>query len=133
MSKIVSQFDLSDASTRMLHLFTLMSVVLPLLVLFQCQVNTELLTFPIPYTQIVIMQFPTSTVLPLLLMTITFTLAGNCEGFAEILTHRELLDVIPNRIQDSMYFLSPTIANCWPCHRLHSSDGSFPAQVFPQP
>ncbi len=131
MNKIVSHFDLSDATTIEFHHFTPISIVLPLLLFFQGQVNTELLTLPVPYTQIVIMQLPTSTILPLLLMTITFSLAGFCEGFAEILTQRELLDDIPHRILDSMYSLSPTIANCWPCHRLHSSDGSFLTQVFP--
>ncbi|MHA2243184.1 MAG: hypothetical protein ACXACE_16430, partial [Candidatus Thorarchaeota archaeon] len=30
-------------------------------------------------------------------------------GFAEILTQRELLDVIPNKIRNSMYSLSPTL------------------------
>ena len=31
-------------------------------------------------------------------------------GFAEILTQRVLLDVIPNKIRNSMYSLAPTIA-----------------------
>jgi MFS family permease len=74
------------------------------------EAGAESLTLLVPYTQIVIMQLPTSTIIPLLLMTITFTLTGFCGGFAEILTQRELLDVIPNRIRNSMYSLSPTIA-----------------------
>ena len=70
----------------------------------------DLLTFMLPYTQIVIMQLPASSILPLLLMTVTFTFTGFFGGFAEILTQRELLDVIPNKIRNSMYSLSQTIA-----------------------
>ncbi|MDF1537857.1 MAG: hypothetical protein P1Q69_03035 [Candidatus Thorarchaeota archaeon] len=69
----------------------------------------EMLMLTIPYTQIVIMQLPVSSILPVLLMTITFTSCGIFGGFAEILTQRELLDVIPNKIRNSMYSLSPTI------------------------
>ncbi|MBN2229307.1 MAG: MFS transporter [Candidatus Thorarchaeota archaeon] len=72
--------------------------------------DTEIFTLTIPYTQIVIMQLPTSSIVPLLLMTITFIITGFAAGFAEILTQRELLDVIPNKIRNSMYSLSPTIA-----------------------
>lgn len=72
-------------------------------------VGAELLMLTIPYTQIVIMQLPISSILPVLLMTITFTTTGIFGGFAEILTQRELLDVIPNKIRNSMYSLSPTI------------------------
>ncbi len=74
------------------------------------QAGADLIMLTIPYTQIVIMQLPTSSILPLLLMTITFTITGFAGGFAEILTQRELLDVIPNKIRNSMYSLSPTIA-----------------------
>ncbi|MFW9918699.1 MAG: MFS transporter [Candidatus Thorarchaeota archaeon] len=74
------------------------------------QAGAELIMLTIPYTQIVIMQLPTSSILPLLLMTITFTITGFAGGFAEVLTQRELLDVIPNKIRNSMYSLSPTIA-----------------------
>ncbi|MHA1637422.1 MAG: MFS transporter [Candidatus Thorarchaeota archaeon] len=72
-------------------------------------VGGELFTLMLPYTQIVIMQLPASSILPVLLMTITFTFTGFFGGFAEILTQRELLDVIPNKIRNSMYSLSPTI------------------------
>lgn len=71
--------------------------------------GAELLMLTIPYTQIVIMQLPVASILPLLLMTITFTATGIFGGFAEILTQRELLDVVPNKIRNSMYSLSPTI------------------------
>jgi hypothetical protein len=40
----------------------------------------------------------------------TFVATSFFGGFAEILTQRVLLDVIPNRIRNSMYSLSPTIA-----------------------
>jgi MFS family permease len=70
----------------------------------------EMITLLFPYTQIVIMQLPAFSVLPALLMTITFTITGLFAGFAELLTQRELLDVIPNRIRNSIYSLSPTIA-----------------------
>ncbi len=110
MSMIVSHFSSNDANTREFHLFALMSAVLSLMLFSWGQDTTELLMLPVPYTQIVIMQLPTSTVLPLLLITITFTLAGFCGGFAESLSQCALLDAIPNRIRNSMYSLSPTIA-----------------------
>lgn len=110
MSLIVSHFGFNDANTSGFYLFTLISTVLSLMVFIHGQVNAILLTLSIPYTQIVIMQLPTSTVLPLLLMTITFTLTGFCGGFAEGYTQCALLDAISDRIQNSMYSLSPTIA-----------------------
>ncbi|MHA1934689.1 MAG: MFS transporter [Candidatus Thorarchaeota archaeon] len=71
--------------------------------------GAALIEVMLPFTQIVIMQLPTISILPVLLMTITFTFTGFFGGFAEILTQRELLDVIPNKIRNSMYSLSPTL------------------------
>ncbi|TXT55151.1 MAG: conserved membrane protein of unknown function [Candidatus Thorarchaeota archaeon] len=63
----------------------------------------------IPFTQIIFLELPASNVLPILFMTATFVFTGLFGGIAEILTQRELLDVIPNEIRNSMYSLAPTI------------------------
>ncbi|MFW9887573.1 MAG: hypothetical protein ACFFER_05285 [Candidatus Thorarchaeota archaeon] len=56
------------------------------------------------------MEIPAGNILPVVLLFLSFTLTSFFGGFAEILTRRELLDAIPNRIRNSMYSPSPTIA-----------------------
>lgn len=63
-----------------------------------------------PYTGVEIFTLPVDNILPIALIFLTFTMTSFFGGFAEILTQRVLLDVIPNRIRNSMYSLSPTIA-----------------------
>jgi MFS family permease len=53
--------------------------------------------------------FPVSTLIPVLLIFITFVGVSLFGGFAGILTQRVMLDVIPNRIRNSMYSLEPTL------------------------
>ncbi|MGY5854259.1 MAG: MFS transporter [Candidatus Thorarchaeota archaeon] len=69
-----------------------------------------MVTVLLPFTSVVLMELPFSNILPIILITITFVATSFFGGFAEILTQRELLDVIPNRIRNSMYSLSPTIS-----------------------
>ena len=94
-------------------------------------VGVEMLMLTIPYTQIVIMQLPVTSILPVLLMTITFVATGIFGGFAEILTQRELLDVIPNKIRNSMYSLSPTIGILFAMPLIALFGWLIPAAGFP--
>ncbi|MFX1484208.1 MAG: MFS transporter, partial [Promethearchaeota archaeon] len=63
-----------------------------------------------PYTSVEILTLPVENILPIAIIFTTFVATSFFGGFAEILTQRVLLDVIPNRIRNSMYSLSPTIA-----------------------
>jgi MFS family permease len=71
--------------------------------------DSEMLTLLLPATNIVLLQLPVASLIPLALMTLTFTTCGFFSGFYYILRQRELLDVIPNKIRNSLYSLSPTI------------------------
>jgi len=64
----------------------------------------------LPFTDIVILEMPQKFILPIVLLLCTFIFTGLFSGFANILTQRLLLDVIPNRIRNSVYSLMPTVA-----------------------
>jgi MFS family permease len=64
----------------------------------------------LPFTDIVIFEIPQRFILPIVLMFCTFLFTGLFSRFANILTQRLLLDVIPNRIRNSVYSLIPTVA-----------------------
>jgi len=55
------------------------------------------------------LDFPISTLIPVFLIFATFVGVSMFGGFAQILTQRVMLDVIPNRIRNSMYSLQPTL------------------------
>ncbi|MGY5873542.1 MAG: MFS transporter [Candidatus Thorarchaeota archaeon] len=63
-----------------------------------------------PFTGIQLLTLPLENLLPIILIFSTFVMTSFFGGFAEILTQRVLLDVIPNKIRNSMYSLAPTIA-----------------------
>ncbi|MCK4568607.1 MAG: hypothetical protein KAU48_14965, partial [Candidatus Thorarchaeota archaeon] len=63
----------------------------------------------LPLTDVVILEIPSSFILPIVLLFFTFLLTGLFAGFANILTQRVMLDVIPNRIRNSVYSLIPTV------------------------
>jgi MFS family permease len=63
-----------------------------------------------PFTNIAIITLPYVSIIPILLLLAAFISTSFFGAFAEILTQRELLDAIPNKIRNSMYSLSPTIA-----------------------
>ncbi len=63
-----------------------------------------------PFTGIQLLTLPIENLLPIVLIFSTFVATSFFGGFADVLTQRVLLDVIPNRIRNSMYSLSPTIA-----------------------
>jgi MFS family permease len=69
----------------------------------------EFLVIMLPFTEISILEIPISNIIPVIILAITFTVTLFFGGFAEILTQRELMDVIPDRIRNSVYSLSPTI------------------------
>ncbi|MFW9909514.1 MAG: MFS transporter [Candidatus Thorarchaeota archaeon] len=94
-------------------------------------VGVDMVILTIPYTQIAIMQLPANSILPILLMAITFISSGFFGGFAEILTQRELLDVIPNKIRNSMYSLSPTIGILFAMPMIATFGWLIPAAGFP--
>ena len=65
----------------------------------------------LPFTDITILMVPIDSIIPVTMIFCTFVFTGFFHQFANILTQRELLDVIPNRIRNSMYSLQPTIAS----------------------
>ncbi|MFW9964302.1 MAG: MFS transporter [Candidatus Sifarchaeia archaeon] len=64
----------------------------------------------LPFTDIVVLEIPQKFLLPIVLLLCTFIFTGLFGGFSNILTQRLLLDVIPNRIRNSVYSLMPTVA-----------------------
>ncbi|UCE11419.1 MAG: MFS transporter [Candidatus Thorarchaeota archaeon] len=63
----------------------------------------------VPLTEIELLQIPVGNIIPIIVLFFLFSTTLIFGGFAEILTQRILLDVIPNRIRNSVYSLSPTI------------------------
>jgi MFS family permease len=72
--------------------------------------STNLIDVVVPFTDFVIMQVPQESLLPTTLMLVTFVIAGFFYSVADILTMRLMIDIIPSRIRNSVYSLSPTIA-----------------------
>jgi MFS family permease len=69
----------------------------------------EFYTILIPFTNIPLIEIPAQTVAPVVLIFIVFVALNMFGGIADILTQRVMLDVIPNRIRNSMYSLQPTL------------------------
>jgi hypothetical protein len=69
----------------------------------------DLVSIMLPFTSVEILRIPIANVVPIFLIFMVFCLTLIFGGFAEILTQRILLDVIPNRNRNSIYSLSPTI------------------------
>jgi MFS family permease len=63
----------------------------------------------IPLTNIELLQVPAENLLAITLILLTFTFTVFFDAFANILEQRILLDVIPDRIRNSVYSLQPTI------------------------
>ncbi|TFF96789.1 MFS transporter, partial [Candidatus Thorarchaeota archaeon] len=72
--------------------------------------RTQMLQFYVPNTDILVVEFPVQGILPMALIFVVFVVTEMFSGFAEILTQRVMIDVIPNRIRNSMYSLKPTLA-----------------------
>ncbi len=63
----------------------------------------------IPFTNLPLIEIPTQTVIPVFLLFLLFVGLNMFGAIADILTQRVMLDVIPNRIRNSMYSLRPTL------------------------
>jgi sugar phosphate permease len=64
----------------------------------------------IPFTDFVLMSVPPESLIPMVLMLVTIVIVGFFYYVAEILTMRIMIDVVPTKIRNSVYSLSPTVA-----------------------
>jgi MFS family permease len=64
----------------------------------------------IPFTDIALIEMPAQSVAPMVLLFIVFIVSNAFGGLANILTQRVMLDVVPNKIRNSVYSLQPTLA-----------------------
>jgi MFS family permease len=71
--------------------------------------TSQLFSLVWPFTNIILIELPVQHVIPIILLFSLFTVTMFFGGFAEILTQRVLLDVIPSRNRNSLYSLQPTI------------------------
>jgi MFS family permease len=71
--------------------------------------TVELIKVLIPFTNLPLIEIPVQTVIPVILLFILFVSLNMFGAIAGILTQRVMLDVIPNRIRNSMYSLQPTL------------------------
>ncbi|MGY5859751.1 MAG: MFS transporter [Candidatus Thorarchaeota archaeon] len=69
----------------------------------------EFVTILIPFTSLPLIELPVQTIIPVALLFIVFVTLNMFGAIAGILTQRVMLDVIPNRIRNSMYSLQPTL------------------------
>jgi MFS family permease len=69
----------------------------------------EFYTILIPFTNLPLIEIPVQTLAPVVLLFIVFVSLNMFGAIAGILTQRVMLDVIPNRIRNSMYSLQPTL------------------------
>ena len=63
----------------------------------------------IPFTDVTIIEMPAESIVPMVLVLVFFAFTNFTTYFANILTQRVMIDVIPTRIRNSMYSLSPTL------------------------
>ncbi len=72
--------------------------------------SAQLVAVFIPLTNIPLFEVPVQSVPALILIFIIFTIGDFMGGFAEVLSQRIMIDVIPNRLRNSMYSLRPTLS-----------------------
>jgi hypothetical protein len=72
--------------------------------------SENLLRLTLPFTDLPIIEMPAESVLPMAIMFVLFVSTDICANLANILTQRVMIDVIPNRIRNSMYSLKPTLS-----------------------
>lgn len=85
----------------------------------------------LPIANVELMQIPMGNILPVVIIFFCFTLTSFFGAFADILTQRVLLDAIPNRIRNSMYSLSPTIATLFALPQIGLFGFLIPTVGFP--
>ncbi|MGY5879199.1 MAG: hypothetical protein RTV31_03065 [Candidatus Thorarchaeota archaeon] len=73
-------------------------------------VSANIVDVVIPFTDFVLMSVPPESLIPISLMLVTFVIVGFFWYAAEILTMRIMIDVVPTKIRNSVYSLSPTVA-----------------------
>jgi MFS family permease len=71
--------------------------------------TAEIVSIVIPGLNLAVLELPIESVLPVTLLFITFVGLNIFGSVAGILTQRVMIDVIPNRIRNSMYSLQPTL------------------------
>jgi hypothetical protein len=69
----------------------------------------EFYTVLIPFTNLPLIEIPVQTLIPVTLLFLVFIALSMFGAIAGILTQRVMLDVIPNRIRNSIYSLTPTL------------------------
>jgi MFS family permease len=71
--------------------------------------TTEFVSIIIPFTDLPLIEIPVETLIPVALIFLLFVALNMFGAIADILTQRVMLDVVPNRIRNSMYSLQPTL------------------------
>lgn len=71
--------------------------------------EAHMISVLIPLTSIKLFEVPAESVIPLTIIFIVFMITDFLGAFADILTQRVFIDVIPNRIRNSLYSLRPTL------------------------
>jgi len=73
-------------------------------------VSANTVDIMVPFTNFVLMTVPPESLIPIVLMLVTIVAVGFFFYVAEILTMRIMIDVVPTKIRNSVYSLSPTVA-----------------------
>lgn len=71
--------------------------------------GSPLVDIMIPGTEVLILQVPVASVIPVFIMIIVFFTVGIPYQLAGILTSRVFVDAIPNRVRNGVYSLFPTV------------------------
>jgi MFS family permease len=71
--------------------------------------TTEFVSIFIPFTNLPLIEIPVQTIVPVALIFILFVALNMFGAIADILTQRVMLDVVPNKIRNSIYSLQPTL------------------------
>ncbi|MFW9968452.1 MAG: MFS transporter [Candidatus Thorarchaeota archaeon] len=103
--KWISRFRLIQTCGFTFYLFFVV-----LIFLFPPLLGGTIIEFYFPNTDIIFLAVPVESLIPVILMLIVFVVSGLLYAFADILTQRILIDVIPDRIRNSVYSLIPTVA-----------------------
>ncbi|MCF2136406.1 MAG: MFS transporter [Candidatus Thorarchaeota archaeon] len=90
-----------------------------------------MISLTLPLTNITLLQLPEASMFPVILIATIFTVSGIFGGFSEILSQRIMLDVVPNRIRNSIYSLTPTIATIMAIPQIALFGWLIPVAGFP--
>jgi MFS family permease len=72
--------------------------------------SSQLVNIYVPFTNLIYMQIPLASVLPVVLIFSIFLFSTLFETVSGILLQRVMIDVVPTRIRNSLYSLRPTLA-----------------------